>query len=631
MPFHRESVIKLRMLLGITQEQLGRKLGCTGQTVWNWEQGKSFPALKLLDALYALCEREADLEVLEFWGPPGKAGDSTNRTEADDGPQFKIRAGEGDRPGRRGRFGVGVWWWAVGIAVGITVLVVLQLFRVAGVEASDRNAARDELLASTLELEASDQAEYAADRLKDRPAAGEEEASVALARRFLRMRLAYKLNRDEAEQAARELTEDEGTAWLGHAMLAKIFERQQHAESAAREKALSEQAAPSADEEAFKDYLLYTALLGNDLEKRIAALGDLLAIDPGNRAALYIRCRAHLGLVVRLPFDEERSGHHVGRALADSEELVERFPNWSHSWSLLGKCMPWKNDYRRAVRCFTRAIELEPTAALHMHRGDALRHIGDFYGAVEASRAALNLARTTQITASIRVGMGKAYRDLGQYEKALEHYDLALTGYDSAFRGRERPDRKDKVESGYLAELSSFAYRGRGVVHLLLGATSEAKRDFQRSWTCAKTWDRAGDACYASLFLWQVHQLEGDSVGAAIAISNAAPFQLDAGPWVRLLVDYYAGQIDEAAIFVEISKEPNAETQRWMRCEASYYIGEKTLRESEPDKAKYWFEECLKTGITYFNESHLAQERLSALGGRQVVQWGQESSQGEAT
>ena len=68
MPFVPKSVQVLRQSRQISQFELAKDLGCTPQTVLNWEQGKTAPNTHRLDMLY---ERAKHTNPdLVFYQPP---------------------------------------------------------------------------------------------------------------------------------------------------------------------------------------------------------------------------------------------------------------------------------------------------------------------------------------------------------------------------------------------------------------------------------------------------------------------------------------------------------------------------------------------------------------------------------
>lgn len=54
--FKSQGVYLLRHLLRLTQYEFARILGCTAESVRNWEHGRSIPAGQYIDAFYKICK-----------------------------------------------------------------------------------------------------------------------------------------------------------------------------------------------------------------------------------------------------------------------------------------------------------------------------------------------------------------------------------------------------------------------------------------------------------------------------------------------------------------------------------------------------------------------------------------------
>lgn len=66
--FRPESIRVLREILGLSQNQLARKLKCTTESIRNWEHGRSQPSGYFMAALYQYCQKKR-LNVPEFFEP----------------------------------------------------------------------------------------------------------------------------------------------------------------------------------------------------------------------------------------------------------------------------------------------------------------------------------------------------------------------------------------------------------------------------------------------------------------------------------------------------------------------------------------------------------------------------------
>jgi transcriptional regulator with XRE-family HTH domain len=71
MPFNPKSIHELRgMAGGISQFGLAKELGCTPQTILNWENGHSTPNVSMLDNLYGFCQKTGVEQPPTFYSQP---------------------------------------------------------------------------------------------------------------------------------------------------------------------------------------------------------------------------------------------------------------------------------------------------------------------------------------------------------------------------------------------------------------------------------------------------------------------------------------------------------------------------------------------------------------------------------
>ena len=70
--FNPESIPSLRdQRGGMTQNQLASMLGCTPDSVRNWENGRSTPAGFYVDSMHRMCHNN-DLQPPLFYQPPNQ-------------------------------------------------------------------------------------------------------------------------------------------------------------------------------------------------------------------------------------------------------------------------------------------------------------------------------------------------------------------------------------------------------------------------------------------------------------------------------------------------------------------------------------------------------------------------------
>jgi len=70
MPFDPNSVATIRDHLGLSRNRLSRELGCSPQSIYNWESGISSPTYDNLDKIHTICRDHQYNDHPPFWVPP---------------------------------------------------------------------------------------------------------------------------------------------------------------------------------------------------------------------------------------------------------------------------------------------------------------------------------------------------------------------------------------------------------------------------------------------------------------------------------------------------------------------------------------------------------------------------------
>ena len=84
--------------------------------------------------------------------------------------------------------------------------------------------------------------------------------------------------------------------------------------------------------------------------------------------------------------------------------LLDRFPRDAEGWRLLGGALERANQPEAALFAFKRAVEANPSAALHLRVGLLLQSLGRFAEAIESYQAASDLA-PDNVDAALKLGL----------------------------------------------------------------------------------------------------------------------------------------------------------------------------------------------------------------------------------
>jgi lipoprotein NlpI len=146
------------------------------------------------------------------------------------------------------------------------------------------------------------------------------------------------------------------------------------------------------------------------------------------------------------------------------------------------------------------------------------------------------------------------------------------------------------------------AYNNRGVAKCAKGDFEGAITDYNKSIDSDK--DKADYArFFLSLTLRRLHR-DDSPAGLTQAVAKWKD------GWPKTVGCYLIGKLPEAD-FLAQADNGDAKTAREHRCEAYYYTGMTHLLANDPAIAKNFFEKCLATKISNFEEFHLASDELT--------------------
>jgi lipoprotein NlpI len=175
------------------------------------------------------------------------------------------------------------------------------------------------------------------------------------------------------------------------------------------------------------------------------------------------------------------------------------------------------------------------------------------------------------------VNRGKAYREKGDYDHAIQDYDQAIrldpkniNAYNNrgnVYKAKGDNDRAvaDYSEAIGLNPKSADAYFNRGRLYLYGGSVAMAQADFKQA-NALKPKDS-----YAAL--WLDFTERRNNVPSHLA---EAAKQLDMTAWPAPVVRLFLGQTTTVAVF-EAAQNADARTMKGQVCEANFYSGELAL------------------------------------------------------
>ena len=299
-----------------------------------------------------------------------------------------------------------------------------------------------------------------------------------------------------------------------------------------------------------------------------AAIPDLMkAIELDPKDDIAYRILAHAKYELALSNNTSFDG-----ALTAIDKAIELAPGKAVNHTRRGTILSAMKDYDRAFVAYGEAIRIEPKDAdLYLSRGDAYTDKGDFDKAISDYDQAISLDPKHVRAHNHR---GDAYSAKGDNDRAIADYDQAIT-----------LDPKNKR-----------AYRARGVAYLYNNAPQKALADF--------TQVSVLDAKSASIALWL--DIARHRNNAPSELSNATK-TLDMMAWPAPIVRLYLGQTTPAEVMA-------AASDKYDRCQASFFIGELSLGGGLKDEARRQFTQVVNDCPRDFDEWIAANAELRALG-----------------
>lgn len=115
--------------------------------------------------------------------------------------------------------------------------------------------------------------------------------------------------------------------------------------------------------------------------------------------------------------------NHLKEAIAAYNELLEKSPDHVEGLHFLGLAYAQLGDMNTAIRYFSKALDLEPTANLENNLANAYKNTGDLDEAIKHYQVALQL---NPHYAQAHNNLATVYALKDNIQKALHHYSLAV-------------------------------------------------------------------------------------------------------------------------------------------------------------------------------------------------------------
>jgi adenylate cyclase len=151
---------------------------------------------------------------------------------------------------------------------------------------------------------------------------------------------------------------------------------------------------------------------------------EAIALDPGYAAAYAALCRVQLVQISLGVYKNIQEALREGLALGQKSISLDDSNVLAHS--VVAVTYVWLREYDRAISEAEKAVSLDPNSAYAHHAlGSVLTWAGRSQEGIPYFKMSLRLSPVPIDSTTLKV-MGDAYRNLGQYEEAVNCYKKAL-------------------------------------------------------------------------------------------------------------------------------------------------------------------------------------------------------------
>lgn len=241
------------------------------------------------------------------------------------------------------------------------------------------------------------------------------------------------------------------------------------------------------------------------LEEALTDFDRALEIDPQSPDAL---CGRGQVLFYQGEDFEEAERVLTLAARLDSENAV--------AWSILGQIRLYESQYKEALECLEKALEIDPELLIYDFRASAKRGLGDLKGALEDISLALEYEPENE---DYLIDQGAILVEMDQIEDALKIFNQVVQEFGSAdayrFRGMALMEQMEyeKAVKDFDAAVRKGAqnldiFLRRGEAFYQLGETEKALRNFSQAKELALSEGDEGLAQKCERFLKELERAE---------------------------------------------------------------------------------------------------------------------------
>jgi TolB-like protein/lipoprotein NlpI len=204
----------------------------------------------------------------------------------------------------------------------------------------------------------------------------------------------------------------------------------------------------------------------------------------------------------------------------------------------------------------------------------------------------------TEHSLELMPGIGRTYNQLARFYSETDQEQRA-----AAVRDRALVEVKYPKERGQIFLSQGVGYMKQGAFTIAAQCLVQAMTDF----TAPSGLDSDTSSLYDYALLYRYISLNrsGATAEAETLLHERLRLSRESS-WTENIFRFYAGTSTEG-VLLRLAKA------RWQKCEALFYIAEKELVAGNIPRAKTFFENCVKTGVTSYMELGIAQAELHRL------------------
>lgn len=308
-------------------------------------------------------------------------------------------------------------------------------------------------------------------------------------------------------------------------------------------------------------------------------LGDFDGTISDYEAALKVNPK-HMGVLMAMA-DAYMAAEKPDDAKATFDRVVTEFPDNALAYNNRGMFLQNTGKSKESIADFTKAVSLEPTMFVALtNRGFAKMNEKNYADAEKDFSLSLTIEPKQPSTHSLR---GTARLNQGKSKEAMADYSKVLE----------------------FSKKNPLAYADLGFASFFTGDYASSAKAFDNALAIDK------NMIYIQPWLYASKILSGDGAGAEKITSTVTKLSAEDRKWPDRLTLYLMGQITPEGLLADlgddIKDKPEAEKAR--KCEAYFFIGQRTMNLGETANAKAYFQKAIDTGA----------EGLSAFRGAQYA------------